>query len=76
MTTSGSANEPSDRGDTITTAAEKKQVEERVAVGINVVHELSVEKGKSNCSVQLPRWRGPLLRRDCRRVFPFSLKHC
>lgn len=51
MTTSGSAKaarkseQPSDSG-AITTAAEKKQVEERVAVGVNVVYEAIRREGE------------------------------
>jgi hypothetical protein len=70
MTTSGStkktrrSEEPSDSDGAITTAAGKKQAEERVAVGVNVVYEAIRREGKWNCSV---------LRRRCGWVFPFSL---
>lgn len=68
--------EPIPLESTISTRAEEKQVEERLAIGANVVYETIRRQGDEELQRPHRPWRGQHWRRDCPWGFPSSLKPC
>jgi hypothetical protein len=66
---------PSDKG-TISTRVEQKQVEDRQAIGANVVYETIRREGEEDCIGPRQHWRGRRSQQDFRWAFRLPPKGC